>query len=358
MAASLLLMASDKNKTMKPPPALFGLSEEEPPKTEPSKSSRGRKAGNNGKGPNQKKQPQRGMGVAQLESILRVQEMNQMQRSSSSAVITPLHLSPSFPTVNDSFAASPPLRYGASTNHGPLHCPPPPPCMLNGTAVIPGGSGQGPTVGTAANNAAFNVLGVGGGGYSYGFGAPAWSPLVGCPVETSRELSSMPNPYSESQPCDICFKKKRFADDNIVRGSNTRRDSSLDIWSMINGPDHFLRFAPQQCPNLPAGTTDFSTRMSTLNAYSYPNLDESVGVVAVHRKAGSTSGKILMEYEFFPGKENARGTASKELELSLVGGEAAYSSSSITAALSARALNGNADASAAASNSVDLSLKL
>ncbi|KAK4255719.1 hypothetical protein QN277_008683 [Acacia crassicarpa] len=368
---SLLLMASDNDKTMKPPPVPLcggGSSEEQPPKTtEPSttRSGRGRKANNNGKGP--KKQPQRGMGVAQLESILRNQEINgQIHRSSpsSSSVITsPLLSPPSFPVVNEPFAGNLPLHYATPSNHGPLHCSPPPPLMFNGNVVIPGGSGhQGPNVvgtATAVYHAGFNVLGG-------GFGPPTWNPLVGCPLETSRELSSMPNPHSGSHPCDLCFKKKRFTDNNnnnIARGSNTRRDNNtaLDVWSsmILGSPDHFMGFPPQQAPNLTPETTDFTNRMSTHNnAHSYHhNLDESVGVVAVHRK--TMSGKIVKEYEFFPGKEELRGTTFKELGLSLVG-----SSSSITATVaSARAHRINADTTAtataaASSNSVDLSLRL
>ncbi|XP_054811283.1 uncharacterized protein LOC129312633 [Prosopis cineraria] len=355
MATSLLLMASDKNKTMKPPSALCGSSDQELPKTEPSRSSRGRKA-NNGKGLNQKKKPQRGMGVAQLESILRVQEMNQMHHNKSSSVIPPL-LSP-FPIGGDPFAGNLPPHHGASANHGLLHqFPPPHHLMFNGNAVIPGGLSQGPTGGTVPDNAGFNVLG--GGGYSYGFGPPAWSPLVGSPSETSRELSSMPNTHSESEPCDLCFKKKRFTDDNIVKRSNTRRDNALDIRSMINGPDHFLGFTPQQATSLPPEATDFTTRLSTHNASSFRNLGESVGVMAVHRKVGPMSGKILMEYDFFPGKEYGKGTTSKELELSLVRGHdqaASCSSSIITAAARAHTIADTA--SAAPSKSVDLSLKL
>ncbi|KAI9075604.1 hypothetical protein K1719_042404 [Acacia pycnantha] len=338
---SLLLMASDKDKTMEPPPVVLcggGSSEEEPPKTtEPSttRSGRGRKANNNGKGP--KKQPQRGMGVAQLESILRNQEINgQIHRSSpsSSSVITSTLLSPpSFPVVNEPFAGNLPLHYAAPSNHGPLHCPPPPPLMFNGNVVIPGRSGhQGPTVGTttAAYNAGFNVLGG-------GFGAPTWNPLVGCPLETSRELSSMPNPHSESHPCDLCFKKKRFIENNnIARGSNTRRDNNnaLDVWSsmILGSPDHFLGFPPQQASNLTPETNDFTTRMSTHNnAHSYHNHDESVGVVAVHRK--TMSGKIVKEYDFFPEKEDLRGTTFNELGLSLVAAAASASSNSVDLSL-------------------------
>lgn len=193
MATSLLLMASDQDKTMKP------LSSEELPKTEPPRSARGRRA-NNGKGPNPKKQPQRGLGVAQLE-ILRAQETLKKMHETSS--LQPL-LSP-FP-LHDPFASTVSLRYGAPLNHGPLP-------MLNGhaNAAIPG-SGQAPDL----NSGGFNVLG-GIGGWlvanqgntmvdSYGFGAPVWSPLVGSPLETSRELSSIPNAHSESERCDLCLK--------------------------------------------------------------------------------------------------------------------------------------------------------
>jgi len=71
--------------------------------------------------------------------------------------------------------------------------------------------------------------------------------------------------------------------------------------------------------------------------------------VAVHRRGNSTSGRVFMEYEFFPGKDG-RGTTSKELEFPTTGSVAVGSgeASSITAAAYGDS----------ASNYIDLSLKL
>lgn len=100
---------------------------------------------------------------------------------------------------------------------------------------------------------------------------------------------------------------------------------------------------------------------------------QPLGVVAVHRKVGSnmSNGKIVMEYEFFPGKEDAmRGTNFKELGLSLEAKGYEASSYSITAAeeASARAHNNinahttttddAAPPAPAESKSVDLCLRL
>lgn len=75
-------------------------------------------------------------------------------------------------------------------------------------------------------------------------------------------------------------------------------------------------------------------------------------VVAVHRKGNSMSGRVFMEYEFFPGKDG-RGAASKELELPTIGSVVAGAgeASSITAATAYRNTASNC-------NNIDLSLKL
>lgn len=84
---------------------------------------------------------------------------------------------------------------------------------------------------------------------------------------------------------------------------------------------------------------------------------QGVEVVAIHRKGNQTGGSVLMEYEFFPEKKSGKSsTCFKEMEfpaeasVALVGsGEASCVTTSDYSGYSA---------SNAASNSVDLSLKL
>ncbi|KAF7836788.1 protein SPOROCYTELESS-like [Senna tora] len=275
MATSLLVMSSDQattheEQTMKP----LGKTTTT---TEGSSRNRGRRSNNNnnnnnGKGPHHpNKKSQRGMGVAQLE-ILRAQEaFNKIHQTTTSPL-----LPPPYP-------------------HGP-HLPPPP--------LLP--PSPSPLMFNAPNNRWLLD--------SYGFGAPIWTPLIGTPLETSTELSSMPNTAhssDQSQHCHLCIKKKRFNEDNTtVKGCNTRRSSSsssssdkaFDIWPiMMNGPDFLGLTPPQQPP-----TYNYLAPQQTT--------DEFVEVVAVHRKGNSSSGRVFMEYEFFPAGKYDHGT-SKELEL-------------------------------------------
>ncbi|KAI4333756.1 hypothetical protein L6164_018524 [Bauhinia variegata] len=346
-------MASDHqninhDNTIEP---LYGSEET---RAEPSKG-RGRRS--NGKGPNPKKQPQRGLGVAQLER-LRLQEMKKMNETQTSLLPMPIppltekhqhqflqyHRPQTLPfTVHDPFGSVPP-RNGPAGALLSLHQP-----VLTGNSVgIPQMTG---------NRGGFNVLGSGGGWLatnqvaSYGFGAPTTnsSVLDGNPLETSKELSSTPNMHSVSDRCEVCLKKKRCNLDNL-KEPNTRRDwLSGHLWP-INGSD-FLGFGSQQSPNTTAETSDISVRVSTNDTISYvsPKNDESVEVVAVHRKGNVMTGKVFMEYEFFPGK-NGRSTTSNELELPTV--------ASVAVAGEASPLTATAGYGDTATNSIDLSLKL
>ncbi|RDX81994.1 hypothetical protein CR513_37265, partial [Mucuna pruriens] len=288
--------------------------------------SRSRRA--NGKGP--KKPPQRGLGVAQLER-LRIQESwKKMSEASGGMIPTTLHhdhqLVQCHPPV---FATGTlPVRYGAPSSNHPFQfqCPQQHVINANNSSTI-GGGWIFP-----------NMFG------SYGSGGPL---LLGTPLETSKELSSMPNLHSQPDSFDVCLKKTRFNEDGEKGSSNARRERPLEIWS--NGHD-FLGFMPQSAAsNLVGETSDFYNKLAKHDAASAtPNLDECVEVVAVHRRGNSVSGRVFMEYEFFPGKDG-RGTTSKELELLTIGSVAVGGeASSITATAYGDS----------ASNSIDLSLKL
>ncbi|KAI4322864.1 hypothetical protein L6164_022516 [Bauhinia variegata] len=348
MATSLLLMASNhQNSThdsTKEP--LCGSDEYRP---EPSKG-RGRRS--NPKGPDQKKQPQRGLGVAQLER-LRLQEikkMNEIPRlpEQNQHQFLQYHRSQALPfTVHDPFG-SVPLRYGPEALHGALLSPRQ---HVTRSQTLPF------TVGLplmTGNRGGFNVLGDGGWlvtnqAAPFGLGAPPpmSSVLVGSPSETSKELSSMPNTHSVSDHSEVCLKRWNL--DN-VKELKTRSNRLSDYLWPINGSD-FLGFGSQQSPTLTAESCDFSTRVAPIDTTNYVSRknDECVEVVAVHRKGNVMTGKVFMEYEFFPGK-NVRGTTSKELELPTV--------ASVAVAGEASPLTATADYGDTASNSIDLSLKL
>nr|KYP58821.1 hypothetical protein KK1_014243 [Cajanus cajan] len=95
-------------------------------------------------------------------------------------------------------SGSVPVRYGApapSSNHA-FQCPQQ--HVINGSNTI-GVSSQCPFVGNKSGGGWIlpNMMG------SYGSGPPL---LVGTPLETSKELSSMPNHYSDPECFDVCLK--------------------------------------------------------------------------------------------------------------------------------------------------------
>ncbi|OIV92388.1 hypothetical protein TanjilG_09986 [Lupinus angustifolius] len=243
-------------------------------------SSRGRKGNNNnGKGP--KKQPQRGLGVEKLER-LRMQESLMKMNETCSRVVP---LIPTFTSVQDHFN-SVPVRYGAP-NHvqGVFQCPPQQ--VLNGnnrSKGVDGTSSGFSGVGFVVPNQVNRVS-------SYGYGVPLLSPLVGTPLVTSKELSSMPNVHFEPQSFDVYLNKKSRFNEINVKGLHARRDMTFEICPNYNSPD-FLGLVPQ-------------------SAYATNNIDESVEIIAIHRKGNS---RVLMEYEFLKGKDDI-GTSSKELDL-------------------------------------------
>ncbi|KAJ1404684.1 hypothetical protein SESBI_26419 [Sesbania bispinosa] len=134
-------------------------------------TSRGMKT--NVKGP--KKAPQRGLGVEKLES------------------------------------GSVPMRYGApSPNHahGGFQCSHQQ-VMMSGTVAFIGNKGGMNVLGGVGSNVAagwlmpnqVNRVGL------YGSGPSLFGPFVGTPLETSKELSSMPNVhYSQPECLDLFFK--------------------------------------------------------------------------------------------------------------------------------------------------------
>ncbi|KAK7244422.1 hypothetical protein RIF29_39243 [Crotalaria pallida] len=318
----------------------------------------GRRRKSQGKGP--KKQPQRGLGVEQLERLRMQETLMKMNETCGG-----------FPTLPfTSRSTCVPVKYaGGVPNHvqGVIQCPNSQQVVLNGNSVgvwgqgghfivnnnRSGGVGVGASSGVCGvglavpNNNQMNRVSSG----SYGFGAPLMSPsFVGSgPLETtSKELSSMPNVHFEPQCFDACLNKKSRFNEANAKGSYSRRDMSFEIWPNSKVPD-FLGLIPEAvASNVVSETNDFYNKLARhdpASAYAANNVDESVEIVAVHRKGNS---RVFMEYEFFPGKDGI-GTSSKELELATNVGVGAAEASPITAA---------SYGDPTASKYIDLSLKL
>ncbi|KAJ7981672.1 Protein SPOROCYTELESS like [Quillaja saponaria] len=338
-----LLMASDQTSlgqetTTKP---VFAP-EEIISKPVPNKT-RGRKSSNS-RGP--KKQPQRGLGVAQLERLRlhdRWKKMTEIpplaQQNEPDHQLLQYQNTPILPftTVTNPFA-SVPVHYGAA-NYGVSHGSQP---VINGTTVGLLGQMIGNRGGFCGVNGGGSCSAINGGFLvtnqvgqmveTYEVGAQGSTVLTGNSFETSKELSSMPKLHCVSDRCNVSFKKKRWNMMNNVSGSD------------------FLGLSSAQAPNFITQPSDFTTIASS---YGARNLDQHVEVMAVHWKGNSEGGRVFMEYEFFPAAgKNGRviGTCSKGLEILpreasvAEGGEA----SSITPTT-------YGDSS---SNSIDLSLKL
>ncbi|KAE9590662.1 putative transcription factor NOZZLE family [Lupinus albus] len=90
---------------------------------------------------------------------------------------------------------------------------------------------------------------------------------------------------------------------------------TFEICPNFNSPD-FLGLVPQSATsNVVGETSDFYNKVARNNATSAyatsNNVDESVEIIAIHRKGNS---RVFMEYEFLKGKDGID-TTSKEVEL-------------------------------------------
>ncbi|KAJ4843012.1 hypothetical protein Tsubulata_005393 [Turnera subulata] len=355
-----------------------------------SSSHRTKKLAGGGKGgTNRKKQPQRGMGVEQLER-LRLQQEHRNTPTATNQFLPPNTIRP-VPPDPPVDGVPVPVHYGAWNGGGAA--------VINGVIGVLGWDESGQLIlkraaadngGTAAY--CYNGFnGVNGSGqvlvnpYAT-IGAPhmrgvqvgtppAPVPAAASVFETSRELSSMPKTtqhhHQSPSACNVYIKKKRFYGDNerynekrdvyVEIGYKGRRENYAEI-SPINAKGyHFLGLNPQkkinktQQKNIRSNGEmgGFSGRdaRSAFHTGNY-NFNEGVEVVAIHRKGTSAGGSVFMEYEFFPGK-NGKSTPFKEIgfpsEASVAAAdEASWATTSDYSGY--RASN--------ASNSVDLSLKL
>ncbi|XP_052208332.1 uncharacterized protein LOC127812070 [Diospyros lotus] len=310
--ATSFLMASEKK---------VGGMEEPPPRPDNGKPSGRRRLKSGEAAQKIKKQPQRGMGVAELERRRRLQENLNGMTDNFNPVFHSLnhHFLPTAPLLDETPAsyASPIAKFGGYGGAGQLG-------HLNPRFLLPkfghgGGSG---VEGVFSDQFQAGAL---------GFGAPNLSLL-----EASKELSSIPNmsSYESDNHYGLCHKKKRVNGDQNL-GCNGMRDKFGDSFLGLN----------------------LGNKQTMAGGAPSYNADQEVEVVAVHRKLGRS---MVMEYEFFPGGGvggGRGGTESKEWELG--GSEASVAVGSEASASSSSAATTCLQASTTTTTtSIDLSLKL
>ncbi|MCD7471571.1 hypothetical protein HAX54_012069 [Datura stramonium] len=166
-------------------------------------------------------------------------------------------------------------------------------------------------------------------------------------VEKPKELSSIPNLFSSnsscfSDRCRSCNKKKR----------------------MINGEEMNIHMEDMIREKEDSGTKPF------LHPYSIPSrLEKGVEIVAIHRKGSSSEeGAVVMEYEFFPEKSRSTNNTSCFGRMMMMSTNNSSESSSVAAATAAvgNIINGETSSVTTISwadtttptSSIDLSLKL
>ncbi|XP_044512011.1 protein SPOROCYTELESS [Mangifera indica] len=318
-------MESFNNAMQEPSLVCIASDREGEAKGEATKSCRGRKVGSK-TGASQKKKPQRGMGVAQLER-LRMQEIT-WRKMGEMPPLEAHHLhhhqhyySPHLALMKP--IPSIPVLHGATSY----------------AASVLGGVGGGSLLGL--DQTALMIQSTGNDGGS-GHHNPDVTPSLGF-VETSNEHSSIqkiqPQWALASERCDICSKKKRFHGQNTgFNGINTADIHGLNQQNNINFNE---------------GLSDFGARAARSAFYASHDLNhhQGVEVKTIHRNGNSRGGNVLMEYDFFPGKDG-KSTSSNEMEfmpteasVAVVGDEASFLTSTVYGVNES-------------SNSVDLSLKL
>ncbi|XP_024028299.1 uncharacterized protein LOC21390029 isoform X2 [Morus notabilis] len=297
--------------------------------------TRGRKPSN--KAPNSKKQPQRGLGVAQLER-LRLQEHR--KKITEIPHLHPFNFLPDhfhFPAAAAEPLESVPVQYGAG-GYGGAHR------LMAAVQQQRMGTSAGFGCGSHYHyHQGVNNVGSSGGGH---------------------HVVMMQQPAQD--------QKKRFNGDQMNGGTR----EILQMGGLMN----FFGHGPNSCTtenvlsnsagelSLGFGTTPQATTSSINIPQNIINHDhEGVEVVAVHRKGNpSVNGEnVFMEYEFFPGKNDnitsigSSGTTSKMMQIlpkefsSLGHGEeASYYANAITTATNSTTYGADTF------NPLDLSLKL
>ncbi|CAI9756886.1 unnamed protein product [Fraxinus pennsylvanica] len=307
--ATSLFMASDHNTNTKPQIYFFKDHDHQP-----IRSSTGRRnpKGNEAMGQKKKKkQPQRGMGVAQLER-LRVQEglKNPTKRT---LTVNPASLF-NLTVMNPN---SVPMQFA----------------KLGGFGTVNGGIGQ---MSLNQNHSYFGFqdqfqvdpFGVGG-------------------SRNSKELSSTPNGvmcYYER--CNVCHKKKRV--NGEISGCSRAKSGLYMQMSPISNSD-FLGLNVGDNQSIKQKVQEVGIQAPTVPHARYPvrNCQQGVEVVVLHRKGNSRTGNgtVFMEYDFFPG---SRSTCNNEVAMMNLGVNSEASSCA----------DGERETGFDATTSLDLSLKL
>ncbi|XAR67519.1 hypothetical protein NMG60_11002299 [Bertholletia excelsa] len=299
------------------------FAEFENPRPDNLRQGSGRRKSKSSEASQKKKQPQRGMGVAQLERLRQQEVWKKMtenpKNNNSNNLLHSLSLQ-----NNPYFLSSSPF--------------PDPVANFGGCGVGP----NQPLLLQRLGNGFFPGSGVGGvfcdqfQADPYGH-RPGPNPALrgGNVSETSRELSSIPNIKVCSDYCGLCHKKKRVNGDNFgcgFLGSNL--NNKLNI------------------------ATERQVKPWALGPASYFVWNEclqEVEVVAVHSKGIKEGGSLLMEYEFFPGKNGGESASTKNLEIGFSEASSSVTGSCVNNTPTANSPSGFVDAS---STSIDLSLKL
>ncbi|WMV39787.1 hypothetical protein MTR67_033172 [Solanum verrucosum] len=315
-------------------------------------------------GQKKKKQPQRGMGVEQLER-LRVQDQiknstihgvhhNQYYSNNNFPNFTPLSSFTGAGSASASAGADPGIYSNSILNSSPVLQFPklcavsPNDFFMQQKVVNTGFIGSGSTnqlmVSSHDHHQFQSQMNL------YGFASSKPS------TEKSKELYPMPNLFSSnnscfSDRCRSCNKKKR----------------------MINGEEISIHTEDMIREKEDSGTMPF------LHSYTLPShLQKGVEIVAIHRKGSSSAlswdeGAVVMEYDFFPEKISSKSTNNYkscfEKEATMMSAYNSPESSSFAAAAAGNIINGEASSVTTISwaadtttttptSSIDLSLKL
>ncbi|KAF4367750.1 hypothetical protein F8388_011325 [Cannabis sativa] len=350
-------------------------------------SGRGRKPSN--KGPsNAKKQPQRGLGVAQLER-LRLQEWKKSNEILHPGTPTATAGALNFPVP--SAVVDHNCFHEFQMVQNPLIAP-----MTEPLHSVPVQYGAGGSCGVGSARFLSAVVHH----HQPGHGAAAHPGLMSssCDGGSSSPAGILgqyrfadphrpqyPNPHLQYHSYHHCYGMVNSTNGSLgpspdqmfpvgadVYDHNPHHENSKELSSIpkmhspfIHSSPHHDRsaFCPKKtrfnCENIGELTLGLGTR----GVRSTSHDDEGLEIVAVHRKVNPASGGVLMEYEFFPGKYNSCGTSSNEILMKKIHSSSDHQNS-ISGADKTSYVNTFSAATTTTengsdiSNPVDLSLKL
>ncbi|KAF8414016.1 hypothetical protein HHK36_002014 [Tetracentron sinense] len=318
MATSLLPWNSSNEKTCRvggEGELEHKIMEEQETRSETSVKQRGRKNGKSN-GSSQKKQPQRGLGVAQLERLRLQERWKKITEIDQIPSQNPYHQF-QFPFIDQPNGVSVPTiaRFGPA-NYGGLN---------DAQSSSQQALGFHPY---RLGNSGFNSSGRASGMRAilpdqfhtdrYRIAAQETRFQSENLFETEKELTSIQKMHCLSDQCEICVKKKRINAENLgYNGGRGKYSGTMQI----DGCD-FLALNLGRNRTIDGESRDFGVRGASHAGYPGPNVDEEVEVVAIHRKGNSVGGNVLMEYEFIPGSSNKESSSPAEASAGPVFSEA------------------------------------